>query len=282
MTWVLLVATLAAIAALDHGFCRMGLGTLAWGDRRQPEIDLTIDVPAGFETTPLRDILKTHGVPAAFFTHSPRRWTDIRERSDSFYRSSVVGSSLLHALLCRMANKRALLWDLDVSSHLGGSARQTINSVLFCLLPGSIVRISGDSPDTPEFLRNILPQILRMGYRPVDLSTMKLRPLRMRDAIQREFQRYERCNNRIHRIERVGLGPYDICRIERKPFEGPEVHGCAVDIPSIELHCESIRLAALGPFRTLRLIHEGLRRIAAILARESEIGIVYSKSSFVA
>lgn len=74
---------------------------------------------------------------------------------------------------------------------------------------------------------------------------------------------------------RAGLGPFDLFRLEKKPFPGPALPGLSPGVPAFELHLESQRLMELAPFEAVRHLRRSLRKVAEKVAEDPEVRLVY-------
>lgn len=147
--------------------------------------------------------------------------------------------------------------------------------LLFYLRPGSIVLLHDGPERTLRLLERALPEMLRLGYRPTTLDDLAPLPLTPRLALIRGLQGFEERYNAKHRVARAGLGPFDLFRIEKKPFPGPALPGLPPGVPAFELHLESQRLMELTPFEAVRHLRRSLGKVAERVAEDPEVRLVY-------
>ncbi|MGK0620185.1 YkoP family protein, partial [Meiothermus cerbereus] len=129
-----------------------------------------------------------------------------------------------------------------------------------------------------ELLEQVLPEILKLGYQPVTLDQLAPIPLTPRLALIRALQGFEERYNAKHRVVRVGYGPFDLLRLERKPFPGPHLEGLPRGTPAFEIHLESQRSMELTPQEAIRHMRESLRKTATLVDKDPEVRLLYGYS----
>ena len=174
-------------------------------------------------------------------------------------------------LFARLLGKRVVLWDLESKDWLNLPPEELAERLLFYLRPGSIVLLHDGPERTLRLLERALPEMLRLGYRPTTLDDLAPLPLTPRLALIRGLQGFEERYNAKHRVARAGLGPFDLFRIEKKPFPGPALPGLPPGVPAFELHLESQRLMELTPFEAVRHLRRSLGKVAERVAEDPEV-----------
>ncbi|MCS7218512.1 MAG: polysaccharide deacetylase family protein [Thermus sp.] len=305
---VLLVYGLA-----DLLFRFLGLGAYAHGSRREPKVALTFDDGPSERTEALLALLRRHGVRATFFLTGERakahphlvaalkaeghqvedhgelhqalrlflpwvEWRHMAQNPGRYYRPPHGLHTPFTRLFARRLGKRIALWDLESKDWLPLSPEALAERLLYYLRPGSVVLLHDGPERTLRLLEIALPQMLALGYRPVTLDELSPRPLTPRLALLRALQGFEERYNRKHRVERAGLGPFDLFRVEKKPFPGPDLPGFPKGTLALELHLESQRAMELSPFETIRHVRESLKKVAAKVAADPEVRLVYGHS----
>ncbi|GBD40459.1 hypothetical protein HRbin38_00317 [bacterium HR38] len=79
-------------------------------------------------------------------------------------------------------------------------------------------------------------------------------------------------------MARAGYGPFDLFRVEKKPFPGPDLPGLPRGTPALELHLESQRSMELSPLEAIRYVRESLKKVAERVAQDPEVRLVYGYS----
>uniref|UniRef100_A0A7C2GG62 Polysaccharide deacetylase family protein n=2 Tax=Thermus islandicus TaxID=540988 RepID=A0A7C2GG62_9DEIN len=297
----------------DLLFRFLGLGAYAHGSRRLPLVALTFDDGPSERTEALLALLGRHGVKATFFVTGKRarerpdlverirreghqvedhgewhqawrlllpwlEWRHMAANPGRYYRPPHGLHTPFTRLFARALGKRVALWDLEGKDWLPLPPEALAHRLLVYLRPGSVVLLHDGPERTLRLLEAALPEMLRLGYRPVTLDELTPRPLTPRLALIRGLQGFEERYNRKRRVERAGLGPFDLFRLERRPFPGPDLPGLPRGTPAMELHLESQRAMELTPLEAIRHARESLRRVAERVARDPEVALVYGYS----
>ena len=303
-------AVLLLFGLSDLLFRFLGLGAYAHGSRREPKVALTFDDGPSERTEALLALLARHGVKATFFLtgekararpdlveairraghqvedhgewHRPLwlflPWVEWRHMAQNPGRYSRPPHGLhtpFTRLFARLLGKRVALWDLESKDWLDLPPEELAERLLFYLRPGSIVLLHDGPERTLRLLERALPEMLRLGYRPTTLDDLAPLPLTPRLALIRGLQGFEERYNAKHRVARAGLGPFDLFRIEKKPFPGPALPGLPSGVPAFELHLESQRLMELTPFEAVRHLRRSLGKVAERVAEDPEVRLVY-------
>ncbi|MGC8877034.1 polysaccharide deacetylase family protein [Thermus sp.] len=297
----------------DLLFRFLGVGAYAHGSRREPKVALTFDDGPSEATEALLALLARHGVKATFFLTGERakarpdlveairreghqvedhgeghralslllpwvEWRHMAQNPGRYYRPPHGLHTPFTRLFARLLGKRVALWDLEAKDWLPLPPEALAERLLYYLRPGSVVLLHDGPERTLRLLELALPRMLALGYRPVPLDELPPRPLSPRLALIRGLQGFEERYNTTHRVVRAGLGPFDLFRLEKKPFPGPDLPGLPRGTPAMELHLESQRAMELTPLEAIRHVRESLRRVAEQVAQDPEVALVYSYS----
>ncbi|WP_038056884.1 polysaccharide deacetylase family protein [Thermus amyloliquefaciens] len=297
----------------DLLFRFLGLGAYAHASRRTPKVALTFDDGPSERTEALLDLLRRHGVKATFFLTGERararpdlvealrreghqvedhgewhqawklflpwlEWAHMRRNPGRYYRPPHGLHTPFTRLFARLLGKRIALWDLESKDWLDLPPEALAERLLYYLRPGSIVLLHDGPERTLRLLELALPRMLALGYRPVTLEDLAPRPLTPRLALIRGLQGLEERYNQAHGVERAGYGPFDLFRVEKKPFPGPDLPGLPRGTPALELHLESPRVMELSTSETIRQVRESLKKVAARVAEDPEVRLVYGYS----
>ncbi|WP_018112330.1 polysaccharide deacetylase family protein [Thermus igniterrae] len=297
----------------DLLFRFLGLGAYAHGSRRDVRVALTFDDGPSESTAELLALLRRHGVKATFFLTGERararphlveairreghqledhgeghrawtlflpwrEWAHMAKNPGRYYRPPHGLHTPFTRVFARLLGKRIALWDLESKDWLDQPPEALAERLLYYLRPGSVVLLHDGPERTLRLLELALPRILALGYQPVTLDELAPRPLTPRLALIRALQGFEERYNQKHRVERLGYGPFDLFRVEKKPFPGPKVPGIPEGAWALELHLESQRAMELTPLEAIRLVREGLRKVAARVAEDPEVALVYGYS----
>ena len=311
MAW--LVGILLLYALTDF-LCRwMGWGAHAHAARTTPKVALTFDDGPSPVTRELLELLERHGARGTFFVtgtraerhpdllqriregghqlashgywHRPAlfmapwtEWVHIRRVPYPLYRPPWGIHSPFTRLLARLAGKRVVVWDVESQDWLERDPRQLAERVLRYMKPGSIVLLHDGPARTLALLEHLLPRMRALGYAAVTLEELRPHALSFREGVQRLLQGSEERFDRRRGTVRVGMGPFDVLRVEKKPYDGPPLPGIPRGVPAFEIHLESARISALGPFRAARQLRRGLAQVARMLLEDPEVRVVYGKS----
>lgn len=311
MEIILGLPLLYALADLIFRF--LGLGAYAHGPRRQPRVALTFDDGPSERTPALLELLARYGVKATFFLTGERakarpdlvealrreghqvedhgewhqvwrlllpwwEWEHMRRNPGRYYRPPHGLHTPFTRLFARILGKRVALWDVESQDWLALPAHTLAERLLFYLRPGCVVLLHDGPERTLRLLELALPRMLELGYQPVRLEELPPVRLSFRLALIRGLQGFEERYNRAHGLGRAGLGPFDLFRVEKKPFPGPDLPGLPRGTPALELHLESQRLMELSTFETIRHVRESLRKVADLVAKDPEVALVYGYS----
>ncbi|GAA5334558.1 MULTISPECIES: polysaccharide deacetylase family protein [Thermus] len=298
----------------DLLFRFLGLGAYAHGSRREPKVALTFDDGPSERTEALLALLRRHGVKATFFLTGERarafphlveairkdghqvedhgayhrawallipwvEWRHMAQTPARYYRPPHGLHTPFTRLFARALGKRIALWDLEGKDWLPLPPEALAERLLYYLRPGSVVLLHDGPERTLRLLETALPKMLALGYRPVTLDELNPLPLTPRLALIRGLQGFEERYNLRHRVERAGLGPFDLFRVEKKPFPGPSLPGLPQGTPALELHLESQRAMELSPLEAIRYTRESLKKVALRVAQDPEVRLVYGYTS---
>jgi len=288
----------------------MGWGALAWGSRASEEIALTFDDGPGPQLEKLLEVLSRYGIKATFFLtgqraspeqiarlqaeghqveahgywHRPAllmspwgEWLQIARSPGRLYRPPWGIHSPWTRLFCRLQGKKVALWDTESRDWLEEPLAEQVERILVRIRPGSILLLHDGPARTVALLEALLPRLLALGYRPVRLDQMALRPLRFHEGVQRAFQGWEERYDRRHRVMRAGLRPFHLLRLEAKPLP-MALPGFPKGTPAMELHLESARIAELPTLKALRAFRESLSEAARLVAERPEVELVFGSS----
>ncbi|TBH20989.1 polysaccharide deacetylase family protein [Thermus thermamylovorans] len=308
-----LVLILLLYGASDLLFRFLGLGAYAHGSRRKPLVALTFDDGPSEHTEALLALLRRHGVRATFFLTGERartrpelvealrreghqvedhgewhgvwrillpwwEWQQMSRNPGRYYRPPHGLHTPFTRLFARLSGKRIALWDLEAKDWLELPPEALAERLLYYLRPGSVVLLHDGPGRTLRVLELALPRMLALGYRPVTLEALAPRPLTFRLALIRALQGFEERYNRRHGVRRAGLGPFDLFRLEKLPFPGPDLPGLPRGVPAFALHLESQRLMELTPFEAVRRLRQSLGKVAELVAQDPEVRLVYGYS----
>ncbi|TFU17672.1 polysaccharide deacetylase family protein [Thermus tengchongensis] len=297
----------------DLLFRFLGLGAYAHASRRTPKVALTFDDGPSERTEALLELLRRHGAKATFFLTGEKararpdlvevlrreghqvedhgewhqawklllpwlEWEHMRRNPGRYYRPPHGLHTPFTRLFARLLGKRIALWDLESKDWLDLPPEALAERLLYYLRPGSVVLLHDGPERTLRLLELALPRMLALGYRPVTLDDLSPVPLTPRLALIRGMQGFEERYNQRHGVRRAGLGPFDLFRVERKPFPGPDLPGMPRGTPAMELHLESPRVMELTPWETIRQVRESLKKVAALVAEDPEVRLVYGYS----
>ncbi len=309
-----LIAFILLLYALsDLLFRLMGLGALAWGSRGQAKIALTFDDGPSQQTEAILELLQRHDTQATFFLtgqqaqkhpelveklsraghqleahgywHRPAvlmapwtEWEHIRRSPGRLYRPPWGIHSPFTRPLAFLAGKRIALWDTESQDWLDKSPADLAARLLFYCKPGSVLLLHDGPERTLRILEHLLPRLKELGYQPVRMDELSIQPLGARGGILRALQGADERFDQEHGNFRAGYRPFDIFRLEKKPFPGPSVEGIGVGTPCYEVHLESARLSALSPMQVLRAFRESLKEVAQHVQADPEIQLIYGYS----
>lgn len=297
----------------DLLFRFLGLGAYAHASRRTPKVALTFDDGPSERTEALLELLRRHGAKATFFLTGEKararpdlvealrreghqvedhgewhqawklllpwlEWEHMRRNPGRYYRPPHGLHTPFTRLFARLLGKRIALWDLESKDWLDLPPEALAERLLYYLRPGSVVLLHDGPERTLRILELALPRMLALGYRPVTLDDLSPVLLTPRLALIRGMQGFEERYNQRHGVRRAGLGPFDLFRVERKPFPGPDLPGMPRGTPAMELHLESPRVMELTPWETIRQVRESLKKVAALVAEDPEVRLVYGYS----
>ncbi|VCU53119.1 Peptidoglycan-N-acetylglucosamine deacetylase [Thermus thermophilus] len=306
-------AVLLLYGLSDLLFRLLGLGAYAHGKRREAKIALTFDDGPSERTEALLALLARHGVKATFFLtgekararpdlveairreghqvedhgegHRPLwlflpwvEWRHMAQNPGRYYRPPHGLHTPFTRLFARLLGKRIALWDVEGKDWLDLPPEALAERLLFYVKPGSIVLLHDGPERTLRLLEIFLPRLLALGYEPVTLDGLRPIPLTFRLALLRGLQGLDERYNQRHRVRRAGLGPFDLFRIEKKPFPGPALPGLPPGVPALELHLESARMTDLSTFEVVRHLRKSLYRVAEAVAQDPEVRLVYGYS----
>ncbi len=294
----------------DLLFRWMGLLAYARGSRRSPRIALTFDDGPSERTLELLALLRRHGVRATFFLtgeraerlphlvqalraeghqveghgygHNPLllflpwyEWRHIQRSPGRYYRPPHGLHTPFTRPFCWLLGKRVALWDTEGQDWLDRPPEVLAERILFYLRPGSILLLHDGPERTLRLLESLLPRLLALGYQPVTLDELDPIPLSPRLALIRALQGLEERYNRRHKVERVGLGPFHLLRVEKKPFPGPSLPGLPQGSLVYELHLESERAMELSTFEAIRHFRQSFQALAQKVAQDPGVQGVY-------
>jgi peptidoglycan/xylan/chitin deacetylase (PgdA/CDA1 family) len=302
-----------AYALAEVGGRLMGLGALAWGNRAEPKIALTFDDGPSQQTPALLELLEQHGVRATFFLtgqHSEARpdlveqlkqhghqleahgywhrpallmapwteWAQIERSPGKLYRPPWGIHSPFTRFFAGRLGKRVMLWDLESGDWLKQSPQELAQRILFYVKPGSVVLLHDGPERTLEVLGLLLPRLSEYGYKPVRLDQMELRPLGLRQGLERALQGPEERYDRRGHMFKAGYKPNHIFRLELQAFPGPDLPGYPKGTPCLWIHFESARMAALSPMQVLRAFRETLKETAKLMEQYPQAQLIYGFS----
>ncbi|MBW6395002.1 MAG: polysaccharide deacetylase family protein [Thermus sp.] len=297
----------------DLLFRFLGLGAYAHASRRTSQVALTFDDGPSERTEALLELLRRYGVKATFFLTGERakarpdlvesikreghqvedhgewhqawrlflpwvEWEHMRRNPGRYYRPPHGLHTPFTRLFARLLGKRIALWDLESKDWLDRPPEALAERLLYYLRPGSIVLLHDGPERTLRLLERALPEMLRLGYQPVTLDGLAPLPLTPRLALIRGLQGFEERYNAKHRVARAGYGPFDLFRVEKKPFPGPDLPRLPRGTPALELHLESQRSMELSPLEAIRYVRESLKKVAERVAQDPEVRLVYGYS----
>lgn len=310
----LLIAFILLLYALsDLLFRWMGLGALAWGSRAETKIALTFDDGPSEQTEALLELLRRHGAKATFFLtgqqaerypqqveqlrqeghqleahgywHRPAwrmapwtEWVHIARSSGRLYRPPWGLHSPFTRAFAALQGKQIALWDTESRDWLEESPAEITARLIFYTKPGSVLLFHDGPERTLQVLEHLLPRLNELGYQAVSLNQLDLRPLGPRGGILRALQGFEERYNHQHGAFRAGYRPFDLFRLEKKPFPGPSVEGIPPGVPCYEVHLESARVSALSPMQVFRAFRESLKEVAKQVQTDPEIQLIYGHS----
>ncbi|WP_236682872.1 polysaccharide deacetylase family protein [Thermus filiformis] len=291
----------------------MGIGAYAWGDRSSPRIALTFDDGPSEHTQDLLKLLRDWNVKATFFVTGAQAekhpeliqailqeghqveshgywhrlaflmwpWREaehIRRVEGKLYRPPFGAHSPFTRLFTRMYGKKVALWDLESKDWTNRPAEELAERLVFWCKPGSVILLHDRYPTTLRILELALPKLIGLGYQPVRMDELSLKPLGPREGLQRALQGFHERFFKKHRIERLGLEAFDVLAVAPTRFPGPPVPEAQPGVKAYELHLDSVRSAALPPMALLRQIRRGLQLLAKKLENEPDVRLVYGLS----
>lgn len=310
---VLIGFVLVLYALSDLLFRLMGLGSLAWGSRAEPKIALTFDDGPSERTEAILELLAAHDLKATFFLtgqnaekhpepveklrqaghqteahgywHRPAllmapwtEWAHISRSPGRLYRPPWGIHSLFTRPIAFLLGKRIALWDTESRDWLDESPADIAARLVFYTKPGSVVLFHDGPERTLRVLEHLLPRLKELGYQPVRMDEMHIQPLGPRGGILRALQGGDERFDREHHNFRAGFRPFDIIRLEKRPFPGPSVEGIPIGALCYEVHLESARLSALTPMQVIRVFRDSLKAVAQHVQADPEIRLVYGYS----
>lgn len=313
-----IIGELIGILLLVYGlsdvlFRWMGIGAYAWGPRSSPQIALTFDDGPGEHTRSLLELLRRYGVKATFFVTGAQAakhpelmeallseghqveshgywhrqaflmwpWREaehIRRVAGKLYRPPFGAHSPFTRLFAWLFGKKVALWDLESKDWTDRPAEELAEHLTLWCKPGSILLLHDRYPLTPKILELALPRLLDLGYKPVRMDEMELKPLGLRQGLQRAFQGYHERYFKKNRIERLGLEAFDLLSVGATQFPGPPVPEARPGVKAYEVHLDSVRSSALPSMTLLRQTRRGLQLLARKLENEPDIRLVYGIS----
>jgi len=294
-------------------FTLWGWGSLSWGNRAKTQIAITFDDGPSEYTPGILGLLRHHKLKATFFLtgkqcekfpqhveairadghqieahgvwHKPAvlmmpwtEWVQISRSPGRLYRPPWGLHSPFTKILAKLADKQIALWDTESRDWLGLDSQKIYERLLFYTRPGSVLLFHDRYQRTLPALEMLLPKLVELGYQPVRLEEMPLRPLNFRQALLRALQSSDERFNKAHRVWKTGFKPFSIIRLEKRPFPGPAIEGIPLGVLCYELHLESARISAASPTQLIRYFRESLKEVAAEVAKDPEIRLIYGYS----
>jgi peptidoglycan-N-acetylglucosamine deacetylase len=290
----------------------MGVGSLAWGSRKEPKIALTIDDGPSEHTEAILDLLEQHKVKATFFIlgsqaerypdylekiraaghqteshgqiHKPAvmmlPWQEARSMQlpGKLYRPPHGIHSPFTRLLALARGQQVAIWDVESRDWTAEPVQALAERIVFWCRPGSVILLHDNAafPQSVDILRSILPQLKTLGYQPVRLDEMDIKPLSWREGLMRASQGEHEGFFTKHKVQRLGLGPFDYLSVAQLPFPGPAQPGLAVGDTTLELHLDSVRTPAMGQMQILRETQKAFRLLADRLEDMPEVKGVWA------
>ncbi|PZA07191.1 polysaccharide deacetylase family protein [Meiothermus sp. PNK-Is4] len=291
----------------------MGIGAYAWGLRSSPKIALTFDDGPSEHTPRLLELLRRYGVKATFFVTGTQAekhpellealradghqveshgywhrqaflmwpWQEaehIRRVEGKLYRPPFGAHSPFTRLLARLLGKKVALWDLESKDWTDRPAEELAEYLILWCKPGSILLLHDRYPVTANILELTLPRLLELGYQPVRMDEMELKPLGVRQGLQRAFQGYHERYFKKNQVERLGLEAFDLLSVGPTRFPGPPVPEAQPGVKAYEVHLDSVRSSALPSMTLLRQTRHGFQLLAQKLENEPDIRLIYGIS----
>lgn len=313
--WVILTILLL-YGLTDILFRWMGYGALAFGERNRPLVALTFDDGPSKQSVKVLELLDKYQTKATFFVTGRAaleypeileqmraaghqleahgywhrlaplmapwtEWLHIKRSPGRLYRPPWGVHSLFTRFLVRLASKQVALWSLESRDWLDEDPDRQATRILRYMRPGDVLLLHDGPQRTLALLELLLPRLKQAGYTPVTMDALEARPLNLSQALQRAMMGAEERYDHLHHTIRIGQGPYDLLRIERKTYDGPPIAGLPRDVAAIELHLESARMTGLSPFQIVKALKRGLIRISVLVAEDPEIQLVYGRSFYV-
>jgi peptidoglycan/xylan/chitin deacetylase (PgdA/CDA1 family) len=312
------LAIFIGLLLLVYGLCDLllrflGVGALAQGNRSQAKIALTFDDGPSEHTGAILEVLRQAEVKASFFLtgqqaekfpelvtairqeghqieahgywHKPAffmapwaEWEHIRRSPGSLYRPPHGIHSPFTRIFCRLLSKRVALWDLESKDWTGGESQTLVERMVFWCKPGSVLLLHDHFPLTLEILPRLLPRLKASGYEMVRLDAMELKPLSLRQGLQRANQGFHERWFKERKVQRLGLAAFDPLSVDLNPFPGPEQPGMPLGAPSYEVHLDSARSPSMGQVQLVREVRRGLALLAEQLSDQPEVCGVYGIS----
>lgn len=305
---VLFLLLLALYGSVDLLYRWMGVGSIAWGSRSSPRIALTFDDGPSPHTEAILERLRQHGIKATFFAlgsqaqkypelmekiraeghqveshgqvHRPAflllPWQEahqIRAIPGRFYRPAHGIHSPFTRWLAKAAGKQVALWDLESKDWTKQAPQALAQRILVWCKPGSIILLH-DNPQFPQtlaILDEILPRLKELGYQPVRLDELEVRPLTWREGLMRASQGSHERYFIKNKVKRLGLGPFDYLAVSPCAFPGPSQPGLRKGEPSLEVHLDSVRTPAMTQIQLLREGRKGFTLLAEYVESRPEI-----------
>lgn len=312
---ILLLLLLALYVGADIVYRWMGVGAVAWGSRSSPKIALTFDDGPSPHTEAILERLRKHGIKATFFVlqsqvqrypqlldkilaeghqveshgqvHRPAfflwPWQEarqIRAIPGRFYRPPHGIHSPLTRLLAKAAGKQVALWDVEAQDWTSKDPQALAQRILVWCRPGSIILLHDNHrfPQTLAILDEILPRLKELGYQPVRLDELEVRPLTWREGLMRASQGGHERYFIKNKVQRLGLGPFDYLAVSPCAFPGPSQPGLKKGEPSLEVHLDSVRTPAMTQMQLLREGRKGFTLLAEYVQSRPEIRGVWGIS----
>ncbi|WP_036270373.1 polysaccharide deacetylase family protein [Meiothermus rufus] len=291
----------------------MGLGSLAWGSRAQPQIALTFDDGPSPKTEALLALLDRYGVRATFFLtgqraeqyphlvekirqaghqieahgywHRPAilmapwtEWVQIARSPGRLYRPPWGIVSPFTYWFARWQGKQVALWDLESKDWLEQPPEALVKRMLFYVKGGSVLLLHDGPERTLAILEQLLPLLLQNGYQPVRMDELELAPLGPRQALIRASQGAEERYDQQKGCLRVSFRYDHILRLELQSYPGPALPGFPPGTPCAQIHLESARIAELSTMQVIRAFRQTFAEVARFLEAHPEVQFLYGYS----